>query len=268
MNGVRTELTLGPIRAIRRAIILWAVFVGGLVAMTVAVWPAFRDSSAVNDIMNNMPSGLVQAFGLEGFGTPAGFLRGNLYDVFIPLLITGAAVGFANSLTSGEEDAGRLEVVLSQPVTRQSVFAGRVIAVLVGVVLVVIATTIVQFASDAAVNLQIGADKLLATLVLSALLAMFHGGLALAIAGVRARPSVVLGVGLSVAMAGALMAALFPLSDALKPLAHISPWDWAFGGDPLVSGGEPWRFLALGLPALAMAAFGIWAFGRRDVSAA
>jgi ABC-2 type transport system permease protein len=268
MNGTVAELTLGPLRAIRRAIILWAVFIAGLVAMTVAVWPAFRDSTAVNDIMNNMPQGIVKAFGLEGFGTPAGFLRGNLYDLFIPLLIAGAAVGFANSLTASEEDAGRLEVVLSQPVTRQSVFAGRVVAVLVGVVLVVTVTTIVQFAADAAVNLQIGSDRLLETLILSTLLALFHGGLSLAIAGIRAKPSVVLGAGLAIAIAGALMAALFPLSDALKPLAHISPWDWAFGSDPLVNGAELWRYLALGLPALAMAVFGVWSFGHRDISAA
>ena len=268
MSGTSAELTLGPIRAIRRTTILWAIFIAALVAVTVAVWPAFRDSTAVNDIMNNMPSGIVKAFGLEGFGTPAGFLRGNLYDFFIPLLVAGAAVGFANSLTAGEEDAGRLEVVLAQPVTRQAVFAGRAVAVFAGTLLVVVATAVVQFASDAAVNLQIGSDKLLATLVLSGLLGLFHGGLSLAIAGIRARPSVVLGVGLAVAVAGALVAMIFPLSDALRPLAQASPWNWAFDGDPLVNGAEAWRYAALGVPAVAMAVFGIWAFGRRDVSAA
>jgi beta-exotoxin I transport system permease protein len=268
MNSLRTELMFGPVRALGRATALWSVFVGALVAVTVAVWPAFRDSTAVNDIMNNVPSAIVQAFGLEGFGTPAGFLRGNLYDFFIPLLIAGAAVGFANSLTASEEDAGRLEVVLAQPVTRQAVFAGRAFSALVCTILLVAATTVVQFASDAAVNLQIGAGKLLATLVLSGLLATFHGGLALAIAGIRARPSVVLGAGLSVLVAGALISALFPLSDALKPLAHLSPWDWAFGGDPLVNGAAAWRYLALGIPSIVMATFGAWAFGHRDVVSA
>ncbi len=70
------------------------------------------------------------------------------------------------------------------------------------------------------------------------------------------------------AVAGALVSALFPLSDTLKPLAHLSPWDWAFGGDPLVNGAEPWRYLALGIPSIVMAVFGTWAFGRRDVVSA
>jgi hypothetical protein len=63
-------------------------------------------------------------------------------------------------------------------------------------------------------------------------------------------------------------ALLLPRSAALKPFAHLSPWDWAFAGDPLVNATAPWRYLVLALPAVAMALFGIWAFGRRDIRTA
>ena len=65
-----------------------------------------------------------------------------------------------------------------------------------------------------------------------------------------------------------VVALLFPLSAALKPLAGISPWNWAFGGDPLENATAPWRYLALGAPAVAMALVGVWTFGRRDIRAA
>ncbi len=268
MNGRTLELMLGPLRSIRRAAMLWAVLIAGIVAMTVAVWPAFKGSSAISQAMDSLPAGVVQAFGLEGFGTPAGFLRGNLYDFFIPLLLAAAAVGFINSLTSSEEDAGRLEVILSQPVARQAVFLGRVIAAFGCIVVISLVTAVVQFGADAAFDLRIGGDRLIATLALCTLLALFSAGVALAVAGLTARPSLVLGVGLLVTIGGAIVAALFPLSTSLADLAHISPWDWAFAGDPLVNGTELWRYLVLGVPAVVMTGFGVWAFGRRDIAAA
>ena len=64
------------------------------------------------------------------------------------------------------------------------------------------------------------------------------------------------------------MAALFPLSGVLAPWAHLSPWDWALGGDPLVNPAEPWRYAALAVPTLAFVIVGIAAFERRDIKSA
>lgn len=268
MIALRPRLVRAPARALRRATVLWAAGLALLVAATIAVWPEFRGSSAISQAMDKLPQGIVKAFGLGGFGTPAGFLRGNLYDFFVPLLLAGVAVFFASSLTAGEEDAGRLELLFAQPVSRRTLFAGRAAAALLCVAALAAVTAAVQFAADAAFGLSIGSDRLGATLVLTALLALFHGSLALAVAGTKARPAVVLGVGMGVAVAGMVIAGLFPLVGGLAPLAHISPWDWALGGDPLTKPTAPWRYLALGLPALAMALFAVWAVGRRDIRAA
>jgi ABC-2 type transport system permease protein len=267
VNARRIELALGPVRAVRRAMILWGLSLAGLVAMTVAVWPAFRDSAGFGDLMSQIPQGMIEAFGLQDLETPAGYLRGNLYDFFVPLLLAGAAIGFANSLISSEEDAGRLELTLSQPVTRQEVFLGRTVAVFACTILLTLAVAVAQVLSDAAFDLRIAADRLAATLVLSGLLALLHGGLALAVAGLVARPAVVLGVGLFAAVGGCTAAALLPLTG-WRELVHVVPWDWAFSGDPLTRPTEPWRYLALAVPAIVLAGFGAWAFGRRDVNSA
>ncbi len=265
---MNAELILAPMRSVRRAAILWAVSLAALVAMTVAMWPAFRDTAAFQQILDQIPQSMIEAFGMQGFNTPAGFLRGNLYDFFAPLLIAGAAIGFANSLTSSEEDGGRMELVLTQPVARERVFAGRAVAVLAWTLLVTLAVALTQFGTDALVGLEIAADRLLATLALCLLIALLHGGVALAVAGLLPKPSVVLGVGLFVLVGGCTAEALLPLNPSVAELAHLSPWNWAFSGDPLVNPTEAWRYLALGLPALVMAGVGTWAFSRRDVAAA
>ena len=268
MSGRTRELLFGPMRAITRSGSIWVLSIVALVGITIAFWPSFQGSTSLTDLVNQMPQGMVQAFGLQDFGSPAGYLRGNLYAVLIPLLLAGAGIGFANSLTASEEDSGRLEVVLTQPLGHRAVFLGRSFAVFAWIGLLTTATAAVQFAIDPIFGLSIGADRLMATILLCGLLGLLHAGLCLAVAGTLARPSLVLGLGFFVLIAGCTVASLFPISPQLKELAHLSPWDWALGGDPLVNPTQPWRYLALGAPAVGLVLLGAFAFGRRDVRAA
>ncbi|HEU4671289.1 MAG TPA: hypothetical protein VFS32_00140 [Candidatus Limnocylindrales bacterium] len=261
----RLRAVVDPFLALRRSGLLWLVSIAALVALTVAFWPAFQGASGISRAIDQLPASVVDAFGLAELGTPAGFLRGNLYDLIVPLLIGGATVGFANGLTAADEDAGRLELVLAQPVSRQGVFLARSLAATAWLVVLTAGTLAVQVASDRVVGLAIDDATVVATVVLCGLLGAFHGGLALLVAGLRPRPGLVLGLTLAVLIAGFVVTALFPLSDPLRDLVHLSPWDWAFGGDPLRSPTEPWRYLVLGLPAIAFTTVGAVAFSRRDV---
>ncbi len=263
----RLELVIGPLRALRRGLFWWAFGLAGLVVATLAFWPAFRGSSGISQALDQLPSGVVSALGLANFGTPAGYLRGNLYEFFLPLLLAGAAIAFVNGQTAGEESSGRLELWLAQPVDRRSLFLGRAIAALIGLIVLLLVLAVVQLGVDAVVDLRIDAGYLLSTILLCGLLAAFHASVAFAIAGLRARPALVLGIGVGLAIAGYLVAALFPLASVLEPLRHISPWDWAFGGDPLEHPTDAWRYAALVIPTVLLTAAGLVAVAKRDVIA-
>lgn len=262
------ELILGPFRASWRAGVGWALMFALFIVSTVAFWPAFKDASGLTDAFKQLPPSLLEAFGLQDFSSPAGYLRGGLYEVLIPLMFAAAAVMFANAAMSSEEDAGRLELLVAQPVTRAAVFAGRAMAVVGWLVVLTLVVAVSQLASDGPFGLEIANDRIVPTIVLCGLLGLFFGGLGLAIAGATARPGLVLGVGLGLALVGYLVSALLPLSDTLAPFSQISPWDWALGGDPLVRPTEAWRYAALGIPAILMAAIGAIAFDRRDLRSA
>lgn len=266
--SARLELVWAPLLSMRRALLGWSIGLGLLILVTVAFWPAFRGSSGISEAIGQLPPSVVQAFGLQDFGTPAGFLRGNLYELIVPLLVAGAAVAMANGQTAGQEDAGRLELVLTEPVSRVAVFLGRVGAVLIWLAVLTVVLLVVQLVSDAAFDLAIDPGLLISTIVLCVLLGLLHGALAFAIAGAVARPAVVLATGIAVALFGYIVAALFPLSDLLRPWRVLSPWSWALGGDPLTTPAEPWRWAALLLPAVALVAIGTIAFRHRDVRTA
>jgi len=262
------ELVLGPFGAQWRQGLAWAVTFVLLVVSTVAFWPAFKGSTAIEDAFKLLPSALVQAFGLQDFASAAGYLRGGLYEVLVPLMFAASAVLLVAFSVAAEEDAGRIELFVTQPITRGAFLTGRVIAVALWLVVLVAVVLVSQLVSDAVFDLVIGTDRIVATVVLCGLLGAFHGGLALLVAGMTARPGVVLAVGLGVALVGYLVAALFQLSDVLKPFGAISPWNWALAGEPLMRETAPWRYVALLVPAGILTAIGLIAFGRRDIRAA
>lgn len=268
MTGRRVELVLGPLRTAWRAGIGWTLVFALFVVSTVAFWPAFKDASGIQEAFDQLPPALLEAFGLQDFASPAGYLRGGLYEVLVPLMFAAAAVMFVNSVTAADEDAGRVELYVTQPVTRRAFFVGRAISAVVWLGIALIVVLVSQLASDVTFGLEIATDRVVATVVLCGLLGFLHAGLALAVAGLTARPGLVLGVGLGVALVGYLVAVLFPLSEVLEPLAQISPWDWALGGDPLTDPTEPWRYGALAIPAVLLAVVGLLAFERRDIRSA
>lgn len=268
MSRRALALVLDPMRAAIRGWAAWTIAIGSLVVVTVAFWPAFQDLPDLTALIESLPPGLIEAFGLQGIASPAGYLRGNLYDIMVPLLFGWASIFLANGMTAAEEDAGRLELVLAQPVSRSAAFLGRALAVVAWTALIAGVTAAVQLASDLPFGLEIDTGRVLETVVLCGLLGLLHGTLALAVAGLAPRPPVVLGVGLTVLIAGFVVAALFPLSDQLRDWARLSPWDWAIGGDPLVNGGDPWRYVALVVPSVVLVALGVAGFTRRDVRSA
>jgi ABC-2 type transport system permease protein len=267
---MRGSLTLfaSALRVARRFTISWAIAIAAIVAATLAFWPAFRGASGISQAIDNLPAAVVDAFGLQGFGTPAGFLRGNLYELLLPLLFSIAAVALVNSETAGDESAGRLELLLSQPVSRMSLFGARAAAALVVVAAIVLVTVGAQLAMDAVVGLSIDLSFVLATALLCGLLAALHGGVAYIVACLRPQPSLVLGAGIGVTILGYLVAALFPIADPLRPWTKISPWDWALGGNPLEAPSEPWRFLVLAGGTIVLVLLGTVLVSRRDVAAA
>ena len=265
MTARAWELLAVPLRAARRSGLVWGLSLAALIALTVAFYPAFRDEPELSSIIEGMPDALIDAFGLADFGTPAGFLRGNLYAVLVPLLLAVAGVLLMNGQTASDEDSGRMEAYLAQPVTRQSIFIGRAAGVGLWLIFIGVVMAVVQVVSDEAFGMDIGADRVVTTVILCVLLGAFHAGVAALVAGLTGRPGLVLAAGMALAIAGYVAIALFPISEVLAPWRHASPWDWALGGDPLTNPTEAWRYAVLGVPAIVLTAIGAWAFGRRDV---
>lgn len=267
MSSLQLELVAGPLRSMRRAIVWWSVGMTALVALTLVFWPIFKGSTGITDALNHLPSGVLAAFGLQDFGSPSGYLRANLYEILVPILLVAVAVTLVGGQTASEEAGGRLELYLAQPVRRPAVYLGRAVAAFIGLLVVALVLTIAQVAMDAVVNLPIDLGNLASTILLDIVLATFFGSLAFAIACARPRPSVVIGAGIELAVLSYMVVALFSFSSALEPWSQLSPWSWALAGNPLEHGADLWRFVALAVSSILLVLLGLRAVARRDIAA-
>ncbi|MDQ1295985.1 MAG: beta-exotoxin transport system permease protein [Actinomycetota bacterium] len=245
--------------------LLWGSSLVCLVLMVAALWPSLRDSGTLNDLSGSLPGGTAEAFGLQEFGTPAGYLKGNLYAVLVPLMLCWFGISLATSSTAGDEDAGRLELLLVLPIGRRTVFLARSLASMTTLLLVGIVTWISLIACCALFDLDVSFEGMASVSAMVTLLAMLHVGVTFLVSGWGARRGAVLGITSTVMMAGYVLQAFLPLSDALKDWAQVSPWQWALGADPLSGELDLIAAAALTVLTLVLTALGAQLADRRDV---
>lgn len=230
------ELLGRALGAQRRGALIWGLALLVLTGSVLAVWPAMSESGSLDSLVDGMSPELISALGLEALASPAGFLNGNLYALFLPLLFAVLGIMHMNALTAGDEDAGRLELLLALPVSRVSVYLNRFVAV--AIVLAALALLIgvtVGFGAPA-FDMDLDAEGVVAVTLNVFLLALFHAALALALAGLGLRAGVVLAGSFGVLVLGYLVYALAPMVEALDQFGSVSPWHWALSGHPLENG--------------------------------
>src|SRR5262245_44194989 len=127
-----TELFRRGVRDHRRALVGWCVGIVGYVALIASIFPSIEGSPELNDLIESYPDVLKSLFGITGSGnltSGAGFLDAELFSFMLPLLVLVLAISSGARTFAGEEDAGRLELVLAYPIRRRSTVLAKGVAV-------------------------------------------------------------------------------------------------------------------------------------------
>ncbi len=262
MNPVLVQEGLG---AQRRSGLIWS---GALLALTLSVlalWPSMSDTGSLDSLIEGLSPELIAAFGLADFGTPVGFLTGNLYALVLPLALSALGILHITRLTAADEDAGRLELLFALPVGRVSVYLSRFAAVALVLAAVSAVVGLAVGLGAVAFDMELDTSGVAGITVGLFLLALFHAGLAMALAGCGLRGPTVLAGGFGVLIAGYLMHAVLPMVADLADVAQASPWHWALGGQPLANGLDPAGAGLLLAGSLAFLAVALVTISRRTI---
>jgi len=259
------ELAVHMLRVERRALLGWALSTIALVAAVLAFWPSIRGNAALTQSFADLPPSVRAATGLSDLGTPAGYLQGQLFSTLAPLIFLSFAIGRGARAIAGEEEARTMDLLLAAPVRRAQVVGEKAAAIAAQLVGLAVITWLTLLAIDPLVGVHLSPGRLAAATAGSMALGLLYGGLALALSSATGRRGLSLGVAAGLAGAGFLYTSIAPFVSGLADHLNLSPFQLAYGYDPL-KGGIDWGYLGLLVAGAAiLAALAALAFDRRDV---
>ena len=265
MSGPVPELVRRGLTALRRSAFWWGFATVAFAVLNMAFWPSFESSGSLTDLEDSMGD-LLEAFGAQGLSTSAGYLDGQLYALMLPLLLSAMALIQVTGLTSGDEDAGRLELLHALPVRRRAIWLARYLAVVVVLAVVAAITAAVVGAALGPFSLdEVNVGSVVAATFACALLAAFHAAVGFLAGAAGCRRGLAAGIAVVVLVAGYILSYLVPLADGLAGARKWSPWYWALGEQPVSDGVSAGRLLVLGAVTAVLVIAGLVAIERRDI---
>ena len=215
-----------------------------------------------------VPQAFLRIMGSSVFGLEAAVALGVGHPIAIVLQLV-YPLGFAALAIAGERQNGTLEVLLSRPVSRRSVFATLLLAIL-GIAAVTTAATVAGTVIGSAMygltgELDAGREALLYLNMVLLLAAI--AGIALAASASFDRPGPAIGITLAIVLFGyvlEILGQMWPDAEVIQPASlfhYMRPFDILAGR------GQASDLLVLLVVFGIAVAYALWRFPRRDLAA-
>jgi ABC-2 type transport system permease protein len=250
----------------RRSLLAWAIGITAVGLGYAAFYPAMR-SPEFEEAMAAFPPEIMDAMGFADITTPAGYVGSTTFGLLGPALILVFAAALGGSAIAGDEEPGRLDLILAHPVSRWSVLVQRFTAMVVSMLVVcaILAVGLIAISGPAELT-DIGVANIVSASIHLALLGIVFGALAIGISAATGRRSLVYGAVATVGVVAFLGNNLAPAIDALAWLRDISPFHYYSGGLPLRNGFQPADAAILAAASGVLVALGGLVFDRRDIA--
>jgi ABC-2 type transport system permease protein len=244
-----------------RSILFWGVPLGLIAAFEVGIFPSIESSLA--NTLEGFPSTLKQAFGITELSSVEQFLAAELLGLIMPLALGYLAARSVASGLAGAAETGRLEVLLSAPISRVSLVTAVFAAAAVELAGVIAMTAALALLSSLAFGAGLGFGLAVAGFANVWPLAMFFGALAAVVSGWSLRTSVVTGSVAGVLVGMYVMDLVGRLDTNLDWIRYGSVF--RYYGRAVENGLAPASFFGVAAAALLIAALGAIRFERADL---
>jgi ABC-2 type transport system permease protein len=246
----------------RRSVLAWGLPLGLMSAFIVAIFPSVEDS--ISKAVEGYPQGLKEAFGIGQLSNVEQYLQAEMLSLIVPLAMGYLAVRAIASGLTGAAESGRLDVLLSAPVSRRRLVAAGFLATAVELAVVLLVTGLLTGLGSVLSGAGLDAGAAAAGFANVWPLALLFAGCGAIAAGFSLRTSVVTGsvAGLLVAMY--VIDLVGRLDPDLSGLRYVSVFKYY--GNAIEDGIEPLAFVGVTVVACLLAALGAWLFERRDLA--
>jgi ABC-2 type transport system permease protein len=259
---VHADVSLLDLRLRRRSLLGYTSGMALYALVIVALYPQFKNAASLNQLSGSTAAAL---FGVTGSLTsPAGWLDGNLYQNFLPLVMLLITVGYGASCVAGQDEDGTLCLAATLPISRRRLLLQKVATLGFQAALLAVVTMVcVVIGRKFALSVDL-ADLAGISLGL-ALLGLDFGLLALAIGSWTGSRGLALGVTASLAAASYLVSSLASAIAWIRPAKYASLFYWSIGNGQLERGLSAAAAGVLICVGAALLALSLVAFDRLDL---
>jgi ABC-2 type transport system permease protein len=264
------------LRRLRGQILGWGGILLLIGLMTIPAYDVIaKNPDPIKQMLQQVPpemlaffaqSSKLQDLGKVNFADPAVFLDMNIFS-FLPLILGFFAILLGSGLLVSDEENGTLDLVLAHPISRTSLFVGRLAAALVATLLVLaliwLGMVVPMIWSSLAVSsgaLVLPFVSLLGVLLLFAMLALLLSML------LPSRRVAAMTAG-TLLVFSYFVTSLAKLNSSLKPVARLMPLRYYQSADAIEGLNYAWLSGLLGV-ALLFTVLAWWRFERRDIRVA
>ncbi len=246
----------------RRSLLAWGVPLGLWSAFIVLIFPSVE--GALSKAVESYPPALKEAFGIGGLTNVEQYLQAEMLSLIVPLALGYLAVRAVASGLSGAAESGRLDVLLSAPVSRSRLVAASFVATAVELAIVLVLTVILTGFGSLVSGADLSLGSALAGYANVWPLALVFAGLGIVATGFSLRTSVVTGAVAGVLVTMYVIDLIGKLDPGLSGVRYASVFKYY--GNAVEDGLEPVAFFGVTAVAIGLAALGGWLFERRDLS--
>jgi ABC-2 type transport system permease protein len=246
----------------RRSLLSWGLPIGVWSAFVVAIYPSVEDALA--KAIASYPEALKQAFGIADLTSVEQYMNAEMLSLIVPLAVGYLAVRSVASGLSGAAESGRLDVLLSAPVSRRRLVAAGFAAAAVELAAVLLVGVAICMLGSLLAGAGLSFGLALAGYANVWPLALLFAGFGVVATGWSLRTSVVTGSVAGVLVAMYVLDLVGRLDSGLDWVRYGSVF--RYYGTAIEDGIDPLSFLGVTAVAVGLAALGAHLFERRDIS--
>lgn len=259
-------LLASEFRLMWRPLIWWAIGVMLIVLLNVAFFPAMEQTPGFDEMMDQLPESVRPLIGTLDFTSPVGYLVSQLFLFFMPAVLFVYAIGRGAATIAGEEEAGTLDLLLAQPVSRTTLYLTKSVAVVAGVAVLAFATWLPIQLAGPLFDLSLPTWDLIAVTINLFLLTLVFAAIALAVSAAFGRKLFGIAAAAALAFVTFLLEGFGQSVDWLEAFRPFTPWYWYDPTAALSAGEILPGSLVLACAVIVIAILGLLFFMRRSLS--
>jgi len=257
------DVTRLELRLRRRSMTGYAAGTALYTLVVVALYPSFKDSTSLDSLSGSTAGALLGVTGQ--LTSPGGWLNGNVYGNFFPLIMLLLTIGYGAACLAGQDEDGTLALLATLPAPRQALLLQKLAAMAVQAFLLAAAVTACVLVGRGFMLTVSPADTI-TTSVAVVLMGLDFGLIAITAGAATGRRGTALGIASAVAAASYLLSALASAIPAIRAARYLSLFYWSAGNGQISSGvtlGDYAVLIGVGLCAVGTA---VIAFRRADLN--